>query len=229
MAKTIVITGAGRGIGLEWAKKSLQEGHRVLAASRTLTSELQALVRDSPERAASVEADVAKDEGALKIAQNPFLTGHAVDLLVNNAGILRSEDDLESVDFADVEESLRINAMGPMRVCRALLPLLQKADAPVVANVTSLMGSIADNRGGGYYSYRMSKAALNMFNKSFSVDYPNITSLVLHPGWVQTRMGGAGASVPPAESVQGMMAVVAAAKKSASGKFFDFRGKELPW
>ncbi|HEX4925641.1 MAG TPA: SDR family oxidoreductase [Bdellovibrionales bacterium] len=227
--RTLVITGAGRGIGLEWSKRALQGGDRVLCVSRTLTPELTGLVREFEGRAEALQADVSTDEGAKKIAAHPFLKGHAVDILVNNAGVLHAENGLEDVNFARVEESLRINAIGPMRVTRALLAHLQKSQLPIVASVTSLMGSIADNRGGGYYSYRMSKAALNMFNKSFSVDEPGIIAIVLHPGWVQTRMGGSGATVTAADSVSGMMKVVSGLKASDTGRFFNYTGKELPW
>ncbi len=228
MTKRCLITGAGRGIGLEWARGLLGEGHTVIAATRTLTPELESLTRDFPGRAFALKADVsAKDVKACLDSFEPLIG--PLDLLINNAGVFKTDQGFEQMDPASIEESFEVNTLGPVRVTQAVLAKLRQSSQPVVANVTSLMGSIADNKGGGYYSYRMSKAALNMFCKSFAVDHPDIISCVLHPGWVQTRMGGTGASLTTAQSVLGLMKVVTSLKKSDTGKFFNYDGRELPW
>ena len=116
-----------------------------------------------------------------------------------------------------------------MRVTRAFLPHLRQSAQPKLIHITSLMGSIADNESGGYYGYRMSKAALNMFNKSFAIDYPEVISLVVHPGWVKTDMGGPQAPLPPEIAVRGILSVVNRATTKQTGKFFDYEGNELPW
>ena len=153
----------------------------------------------------------------------------AVDLLINNAGILKSDGPFERLDFESVLESFKVNTLGPMRLAKALLPLLSQSPKPIIVNITSQMGSIDDNKSGGYYSYRISKTALNMFNKSFSLDHPQITSVVVHPGWVQTRMGGAGATITPEVSVRGLFNLVKNLDRKSSGRFFNHRGEELPW
>jgi NAD(P)-dependent dehydrogenase (short-subunit alcohol dehydrogenase family) len=228
VGKRCVITGAGRGIGLEWARVLLNDGNTVVATSRSVTPELERLTRDFPDRAVAIAVDVSSPNLKKEIEGHAALKA-PIDLLINNAGVLKTEGEFASMDTSMIEESMRVNALGPVRVTQILLPKLKQSSVAIVANITSLMGSIADNRGGGYYSYRMSKAALNMFCKSFSVDFPEIISVVLHPGWVQTRMGGGGAHITPAQSVSGMINVVSRLKKSDSGRFFNYDGKELPW
>jgi NAD(P)-dependent dehydrogenase (short-subunit alcohol dehydrogenase family) len=155
------------------------------------------------------------------------LSGKPVDLLINNAGVLFNQDNFTIMNFEQIRQSFEVNTILPMRVCQALHPLLRKGSR--VVQITSLMGSIADNESGGYYGYRMSKAALNMFNRSYSIDFPEFTSVVLHPGWVKTEMGGQSAPVTPSESVAGMMGIIEKLSTEQSGKFFDFEGNELPW
>lgn len=228
MKKRCVITGAGRGLGLEWTRVLLNEGHFVVATTRTMTPELEGLVRDFPDRAVAVKVDVLSSS-LKKDLESSAAFKEPIDLLINNAGVLKTEGRFESLEMDLFEESFKVNSLGPIRVTQALLPKLQQSAAPIVVSITSKMGSIADNSSGGYYSYRMSKAALNMFNKSFSTDFPQITSVVLHPGWVQTRMGGGSAPLSIGDSIRGMMKVVMQLKKSDSGKFFNYDGKELSW
>ncbi|MBL8742362.1 MAG: SDR family oxidoreductase, partial [Myxococcales bacterium] len=155
----------------------------------------------------------------------------AVDVLVNNAGVMGKMTSLENVDMADAMATFDANALGPIRVTRALLPNLQRAERPRVAHITSGMGSIGDNSSGGAYGYRMSKAALNMANKSMSVDLRDrgITAVVVNPGWVQTDMGGGGAPTPVAESVSRMIAIFDELKLTRTGAFLDYRGGTFEW
>lgn len=200
----VVITGTSRGIGAELVKLAKNAGHEVLAIDRK-TVDLR-----SPEAAAKIAA-LAEPWGV-------------VDILVNNAGILRQGSSRE-----DFMESYLVNSVVPFEVTQALLPLLKKSARPRVAHITSLMGSIVDNGSGGYYAYRSSKSALNMINKSLTLDNPWLTTMVIHPGWVQTDMGGPNATTPVAESAQGIWRLIEGMDKSQSGSFHDFRGKELPW
>lgn len=140
-----------------------------------------------------------------------------------------SDDTLQKLSIADMEMTFRTNTFSPVVVVKTFLPNLKRGKSPRLINITSLMGSIADNSSGGYYAYRMSKTALNMFAKSFSIDYPDIITLTLHPGWVRTNMGGPEAPTLPRESARGLYALIKQAHKDQSGHFMDFRGKELPW
>lgn len=229
MAKTWVITGASRGIGLEFVRQLLESGENVTVLARRLNS-AQAL-RDAKSEYAGllnlIEADVNRDSDVADAAL--ALGGKQIDYLVNNAGILREADaDLEQLNIFKVEEQLMVNAVAPLRVTKAFLALLKTAPQPVVVNITSKMGSIADTSEGAY-GYRMSKAALNMFTKCLAADLPSGIALALHPGWVKTDMGGSGAMVEAKDSVAGLLKVIRAAKKDQSGGFYDFRGESIPW
>lgn len=227
--KRALVTGSSRGLGLEWVSQLLASGYEVIAVTRKYSSDLKKLESEGTHaaRLKVLCADLSTDQGLVSLVQN--LPG-SLDLLVNNAGVyLDGDSDFKDLNFQDVEETFRINVLLPMKVTRACLPALEKSKNPKVLNVTSLMGSIADNTSGGSYAYRMSKAALNMFNKSFTIDFPKIVSLVVHPGWVKTEMGGAHAPVDTQTSVQGMLSLVERAGLAASGRFYDYEGDELPW
>ncbi|MEQ1879248.1 MAG: SDR family NAD(P)-dependent oxidoreductase, partial [Bdellovibrionia bacterium] len=144
MTKRCVITGAGRGIGLEWARVLLTAGHTVVAASRTVTPELESLVHDFPAKASAVEADVTSNDLKKKLGEHPLLKA-GVDLVINNAGIMKNENGFTDLDLQFVRDSFEVNTLGPMRVAQALLPKLKSGTSPVIVNITSLMGSIADN------------------------------------------------------------------------------------
>lgn len=229
MGKTWVITGASRGIGLEMVRQLLGAGEMVVVLARHLNSAeaLQELKRRAPQHLTLIEADVNRDADVAQAVSS--LNGKSVDYLINNAGILRETDlSLKALHLSVVEEQIRVNALGPLRVTQAFLPLLNKADHPVVANITSKMGSIADTSSGAY-GYRMSKAALNMFTKCLAAELPNGIALSLHPGWVKTDMGGAGAMVETADSVAGLLKVIRSATRAQSGGFFGYRGEMIPW
>lgn len=230
MKTHFVISGAGRGIGLELAKQALASDNQVTAIARhpEKSPRLQTLQKEYKDHLKILSADVTDDSSIEGFAR--LLEGQPVDVLINNAGAYLDDDaGFESLDLNKVIENFSINSVGPMRLTRALLPHLQKSECPKLVNITSLMGSIADNQGGGSYAYRMSKAALNMFAKSFSRDYPKITTLVIHPGWVKTDMGGENAPTLPSESARGILKVIASTPLQKSGHFYDFEGNELPW
>lgn len=228
MSRTVLITGANRGIGFGFVRSYLDAGWRVIATARNPAGakDLLALKND---RLRVLPLDVSSDASV-----DEFRTWlgdlTSLDLLINNAGILRGEDQsFEHLNLNDIAETFNTNVLGVIRVTKALLAKLKAAPTAKVIQITSMMGSIADNRGGKYYAYRISKAALNMMNKSFAIDHPWVITAVLYPGWVQTDMGGASATTSIEDSVAGMTKVIAKLSPSDTGKFYAFDGKELPW
>lgn len=225
-----VVTGANRGIGLEFVRQLAARGDAVDASARDLGSatELGALAK-SHDKVRLHAVDVRDDASVQAMAK--AIGSDGVDVLVNNAGVMGKMTSLENVDMADALATFDANALGPIRVTRALLPALKKAERPRVAHITSGMGSIGDNTSGGAYGYRMSKAALNMANKSMSLDLRDrgIIAVVVNPGWVQTDMGGGGAPTPVTESVSRMIAIFDDLKMTRTGTFIDFRGGTIEW
>lgn len=229
--KTWVVTGASRGIGLEFITQLLATtSDSIVAVCRKPSNaqSLQTLLAANGSRLRLVEADVSNDEEVGRLAQ--FFQNQPVDFLINNAGIYNDDqEDLEELDLKFVIETFDVNVLGPMRMVRALYSSLKRAERPLIANISSMMGSISDNRSGGSYGYRMSKAALNMFTKNLAVEMSQALVLSLHPGWVQTDMGGRGAPVQPKDSVQGLLKVIRGATVSMTGGFFDYKGDRVAW
>ncbi|MES3037446.1 MAG: SDR family oxidoreductase [Bdellovibrionota bacterium] len=227
---SIVVTGTSRGIGLEMTRQLLTSGHNVFALARAPLKSfgLMELKEKFHAKLTVSTVDVANDAHVREFAQS-LDGGTIIDTVINNAGIYGEDATFEELSLDEVQRTIAVNAVAPMRITRALLPFLTKATNPKLIHITSLMGSIADNNGGSHYGYRMSKAALNMFNKSFSIDYPEITSMVVHPGWVKTDMGGSAAPLEIKDSAMGILALVEKATRDDNGKFFDYKGKSLPW
>lgn len=227
----LVITGANRGIGLELTRQSLEAGNRVSATARDPQSakELQGLAQKHQSQLKVFACDVTDDTQVIRLKLDLKAQG-AIDVLINNAGMYaQEENDFSALDLKKVEQTLETNTLAPMRITQALFTLLEKSKKPKLACISSLMGSIADNTSGGSYGYRMSKTALNMFLKTFAVNHPQIVTLALHPGWVQTRMGGSSAPTTSEESARGLLKVIHSAEVAQSGRFFDFEGDEIPW
>ena len=230
MADVYFITGANRGIGRQLTTNLLSQGHTVLAGMRQIPDEdFLDLGEKYGDQLTIYKVDVTSDSSVQNLKRE--IANRKIDTLINNAGVLLdAKANLStSLDMTAMESSFQANTMGPVRVTQALLPVLLKSDAPRVLNISSKMGSIADNQSGHAYAYRMSKAALNMFTKSFAIDVPQITSICIHPGWVQTDMGGKNATVSVEESAQGILKVLSSLKSSDSGQFFDYQGNKLPW
>ena len=215
-----LITGASRGIGLELCRQLRRRGDAVIAACRRASDGLRSLDCRIVEG-----VEVTDDVSVARLAAG--LRGERLDLLVNNAGILSIET-LDDLDFGRMSREFEVNALGPLRVTRALLPNLGRGSKVVI--VTSRMGSIADNGSGGYYGYRMSKAAVNMAGASLARDLAGrgITVLMLHPGMVATEMTGAH-GIPVAESAQNLIARIEQLGPAASGSFHHANGEPLPW
>lgn len=224
---TVLITGAGRGIGLALTEQFLQKGHHVLATYRdeATANDLLALSRSS-KNLKLIKMDVSQEStwGEFKavVTQSP------PDILINNAGVIGSQSaSIRDVSVKQLTDVFSVNTFAPLMISRFVAPLMKAGST--IAHITSLMGSIADNKGGGYYDYRMSKAALNMMNKCLSIEFSKLTCIVLHPGWVQTDMGGSAAPVQPEASAKGLTDVILKSKTAQSGHFYDFRGQELSW
>lgn len=227
---TFLITGASRGIGLELTQFALEAGHIVYALVREPNKAryLNQAKNDYKDHLIIHQADVTSREDLERVKTE--ISSTTIDIIINNAGVMVDSD----THFAElaVEQLIKtfeVNTFAPMLVTQVFLQNLKKSNAPKLANITSLMGSIEDNSSGGYYAYRMSKTALNMFTKSFSVDYPQITALTLHPGWVRTDMGGAQAPLLPRESARGLFKIITGATTGQTGQFLDYTGKRLHW
>jgi len=217
---TAVVTGSNRGIGLELCRQLAARGDRVIAACRSKSPELAKLGVRIVE-----DVDVTDPQAVGRLAE--AIGSQPVDLLVNNAGVL-SRDSLEELDLDGIRRQFEVNAIGPLLVTSTLLPKLREGSK--VAIVTSRMGSIADNGSGGYYGYRMSKAAVNIAGVSLARDLAarGIAVLLLHPGMVATGMTG-GQGIAPAESAANLLARMDEATLEDSGSFRHANGERLPW
>ncbi len=142
----------------------------------------------------------------------------------------RKDVSVDRVDFAMMEQTLAVNTLGPLRVTQALLPNLRAGKRRTIVNMSSQLGSIEQSNG-TWYAYRASKAALNQITKTLSAELASegFTVVVLHPGWVRTDMGGAGATYTPQESVRGLIAVIEKLGPADNGRFYDFKGNAIPW
>ena len=222
---TVVITGANRGIGLEYARQFKAKGYTVIGTARK-----PAEAGDLKAVADRVEAlDVADPASIAAFAER--LEGTPVDILVNNAGIFPREDvTLDKVDFDAFERTLAVNTFGPLRVTRALMPNLQAGDRKTVIGMSSGLGSI-ERSNGRWYAYRTSKTALNQVNKILSEEFKDqgFVFTVLHPGWVRTDMGGENATYSVQDSVAGLVAVIEGLGPEDNGRFYDLKGEAIPW
>jgi len=219
--KTVVITGANRGIGLALCKEYIAQGWQVVGLCRKVSPELAAC------GAKVISGIDVTDSKAIR--QLPeLLANYTIDLLINNAGILK-HDSLGKLDTDHIAEQFKVNAEAPVRITEALLNRL--ADNAKIAFITSRMGSIADNTSGGYYGYRMSKAALNAAATSLSIDLKprGIAVALLHPGYVQTEMVNFGGDISAAESAKKLSQRIAALNLANSGGFWHSNGEKLPW
>jgi NAD(P)-dependent dehydrogenase (short-subunit alcohol dehydrogenase family) len=233
-----LVTGANRGLGLEFARQLLARGERVVATCRHpgKATALNALAGEHPGRLRVLPLDVAAPRSIAELANElPLLDDPSPEstlslrLLVNCAGVLHSGERFGRLDPAILEDSFRVNAMGPLLLTEALAPLL--ADGAKVANISSVLGSIASLGRFGSPSYDISKAAQNMATALLAKALAprGIVVLALHPGWAQTDMGGDNATVPVADAVAGLLRVIDGAGPADSGGFRDWRGETLPW
>jgi NAD(P)-dependent dehydrogenase (short-subunit alcohol dehydrogenase family) len=227
----VVVTGANRGIGLEFVRQLSERGDSVLATARRPgeADELGALAEEDARDIDIAQLDIADAHSVA--AFEARLAERRLDVLINNAGTYGKSGGLGSLDYESIERTFDINAMGALRTVEASLEALRRSEGAKIINLTSKMGSIDDNGSGGSYAYRMSKAALNMATRSLAIDLEpeGIVALVVHPGWVQTRMGGQNALITPEQSVTHMLELIDEAGPEHSGKFWEWDGGEISW
>jgi len=234
-AGQILITGANRGLGLELVRQFSSDGWDVLACCRAPESaaELSRLAAQSSGRVRVIPLDVSRAESIQRLAQN--LRGEPIDILFSNAGVYGGSGQAglgSSVDDSDEwMQVFAVNTIAPLQLVDTLMPNLLLGKQKIIALMSSKMASLADNSSGGSYIYRSSKVALNAVGKSLAVDLApeGIKVALLHPGWVQTDMGGPNGLIQAKESVLGMRDVLNTLTPEKSGKFFNYDGSELPW
>lgn len=224
--KIAIVTGANRGLGFETTRQLLEAGYAVHATYRSHQGGLKG-VQHPNLCVHKVDVCSEGDVAALMASVGPYL-----DLLVNNAGV--ADGRWASISEIDLEHAARVfevNAFAPVRVTQHALPLLEKCESSTVVMVSSLMASIDDCKSGRSYAYRASKTALNMFAMSMKNELAAIGSslLILHPGWVETDMGGPRAPLTPEESVQGIIERIEEQDMAMSGRFVQYDGTALPW
>ena len=230
--RTVLVTGASRGIGLEFARQYAADEWRVLAACRRpdKAQALRRLADDMKGRLSLLEIDVA-DSGSVQRAAAEGDHG-AIDVLINCAGVIGKPDQsVGSIDYEDFAHVLDVNVMGPARMTEAFAERVARSSRRTIVTITSGMGSIADNTSGGYVPYRASKAAVNMVMRCAAIELARrrIVCIVINPGWVKTDMGGPGATMAPEKSVTAMRGVIDKLAPGDSGKFFNYDGREYPW
>ncbi|MCX7184791.1 MAG: SDR family oxidoreductase [Nitrosospira sp.] len=229
----LLITGANRGIGLEFAKQYAAAGWRVLACCRNSdkSEELKQLASQHTGWLSIHALDVTDFEQIDRLGTE--LAEQEIDLLLNNAGVCLDahNNGFGTIDYAAWMHTLRVNSMAPLKMTETFIRQIARSQQKKIVNITSKMGSIADNTSGDYYLYRSSKTALNMVAKNLAIDLAprGIITAVLHPGWVQTDMGGPNALITVQQSVAGMRRVIARLAPAANGKFYAYDGKEIPW
>lgn len=231
--KTILITGANRGIGLEFSRQYAMAGWRVLACCRypETAGALNNLAAQSSEQLTVHALDVAKHEQIEHLSK--VLSNHSIDLLVNNAGIYPTSrgDGFGKTDYDAWASAFHVNTMAPLKMAESFIAHVTSSNLRTIVTITSKMGSVADNQRGGSYVYRSSKAAVNIVVKSLAIDLEpaGIIAVLLHPGWVRTDMGGSNGLISTEQSVTGMRQVISNLTQADSGKFYAFDGQVVPW
>lgn len=219
---TYLVTGANRGIGLEYCRQLLERGDNVIAVCRSASDELKNL-------GVQIETDIDITDESSVASLVKRLDGKPLDVLINNAGIVERMS-LDNLDFDSIRRQFEVNAIGPLRLTQALLPNLKSGSKVIM--MTSRMGSIDDNTSGGQYGYRMSKVAMSMAGKSLSEDLKSkgIPVAILHPGLVKTRMTNfTDSGITTEQSVKGLLARIDNLNMDNTGTFWHAKGEILPW
>ncbi len=234
---TVLITGANRGLGLEFASQYAAAGWTVIACCRTVSAELRELERQFPDL--SIEGlDVGDHASIDALAER--LAGAAIDVLLNNAGMYGSQSFARggvehqafgNTDFANWEYVLRINLFGPMKMTESFVAHVERSQQKKIVTVSSMLGSMGLNNIGGMYAYRTSKAAVNMMMQSMGIDLAKrgIIAVAMHPGWARTDMGGPEAEIDAAEGAAGVIAVIDRLDESSLGQLNAYDGSVLPY
>lgn len=238
---TVLVTGAGRGLGLELVRQYAADGWRVLACARApqTSSALQGIIATGSGRVSAHTVDVANLASIEALGRE--LVGESIDVLINCAGTMGSAsfathglsvDRFGSSDFEDWLRVYRINVIGPMKMAETFVKQVARSEQKKLVTLTSILGSMTKNTVGGLYSYRASKAAVNAMMRSMAIDLGKqygIIAAPLHPGWVRTEMGGPRADIDAVTSVTGMRRVIAGLCAEQAGRYWMYNGEELPW
>ena len=235
--RTVLVTGASRGLGLEYCRQLAGSGWEVLAAVRepARATDLQSLARDNPQRIRVLRLDVADEGDVRAVAQE--LRGKPLDMLINNAGTFGPEgasggmryQSLDHMDYGIWRNILEVNLLAPFRLTVALASSLRLAPRPVVIMLSSDLGSIANNTMGQSHAYRTSKAGLNMLTRGIANDWRELITVAMAPGWCKTELGGEGAQIEPEDSVRAQLQTFATLTPSHSGQFLDRFGVPVAW
>ena len=229
----VLITGANRGLGLEFVRQLSEAGHTVIACCRKpeASDELKQLCEGHPDTLVTMTLDVTDDDSVTSARQWVKSKVDNLDLLINNAGIKTTDPNLADFDAQRAMSVFDVNTLGPLRVTKAFASLLEASEQPKLINISSQLGSMARRGEGGSYSYNASKAALNMLSFKLADD-PELAKTIVtsvHPGWVSTDMGGQSAPVTPPESVKGLLRVIDELTPEDNGKFLTYSGETHPW
>lgn len=242
---TVLVTGAGRGLGLEFARQYAADGWQVIGTVRdpSKATELAALSAAPGSRVRIETMDVTDHASIDALAQRLALDGAPlpVDVLINSAGTMGAGSFAQSgiafgrfgsSDFADWEYVFRVNVIGPMKMAEAFVGHVAASEQRRIVSLSSIIGSIEKNQIGGLYAYRATKAALNAVMRSLAIDLGRkyrIIAASIHPGWVRTDMGGPRADLDAATSVAGMRRLIDGLDADRAGRFWMYDGSELPW
>ncbi len=230
---TVLITGANRGLGLEFARQYAQLGWQVIACTRK--PDAPELVGLPAEHTQICALDVTDHAAVDALAAE--LSDTAIDVLVNNAGTTGPKgapecmeySGIDNMDYAIWRDTLEVNLLGAFKVATAFRSHLAAAERGLLVNMSSDLGSMAQNTMGNMYSYRCSKTALNMMTKGLSIDCPEFITVSMAPGWCRTELGGAGAEIDPVESVSEQIKALAGVTRTQSGTFIDRFGQPVAW
>ncbi len=235
----ILITGAGRGIGLELARQYAARGDRVLAGCRDVERApgLRALIDQHRDQVSVLPLEVTDAASLTAAVQHAHRAVEGLDILINNAAVnpgdatVEGPDGQRLLDDTRTLEVFNVNVVAPVRVAQAFMTLLHAGTTPRVVNISSGAGSLTQATGPDDYSYGASKAALNMMTRTYAwtVRDQGITAVMIDPGWVKTDMGGAGADLAPEESGRGLLAVVDGLTPEDAGRFLRYDGSKVPW
>ncbi|WP_440615644.1 SDR family oxidoreductase [Cysteiniphilum sp. 6C5] len=230
--KTILVTGANRGIGLEFTKQYAQAGCNVIAAyrGRGESEGLLEAYHANKDNILLATIDVSRWQDFKELKKK--LGGVPIDILINNAGVYPEQHakyGIEDIPVQNLIEALSVNTVGAYRCIQSFLPNLLLAEEAKVINMSSQAGSISETKTGFGYSYRMSKAALNMLTRTFAADYKDIITVSLRPGWVKTDMGGDNATIEVSDSVERMISFISSLTYENSGNFYDLDGRICSW
>ncbi len=229
----VLLTGANRGLGLEWVRQLAARGERVFATCRqpAQATALQEVAREFADRVVVLPMDVSAPESIATAVQQVAQQTAALDVVINNAGVLFEHETIANLQAQHLETACRVNAIGPLMVAQQALPLLRRGHRPVVFNISTMLASLTLKDFGGYYSYSASKAALNMLTRTLAAELrpQGIIVVAVHPGWVRTEMGGPAAPLSPETSVRGMLQLLDGLTLAHSGRFWTWEGREHPW